>query len=73
MIRPKAFFALAIPVTFSFYSLLMNLMVPGSSIISLWSSLALAFFFCVISIAVLIKISESEEEKLISDHMNIRQ
>ncbi|GEM_PF-1812726 len=73
MIGPKGFFALAIPLTLSVYSLLLNIFVPDFQLVSIWISASLTAVFCIVSALVLLRLSENEEEKLVSDHMNMEE
>lgn len=68
MIGPKPFLILCLPLTGSIYLLLLNL--TGTGFVSIWISLGLTGLFAVISIITLLRISEKEEEKVLSDQMH---
>ncbi len=70
MIGPKGFFALAVPLTFSMYMLLLG--VQGKGILSIWISGSMVTIFSVLTVVALLRLGEKEEERLLSDHMHIR-
>lgn len=71
MIGPKGFFALAIPLTLSVYSLLLSIW--GITILPIWASAILVVVFGAVSVAALLRLAEKEEMKLLSDHMRITE
>ncbi len=73
MIGPKSFLALAVPLTLSLYSLFLNIFAPNLGFVSIWISRAFVLTFGLVSVVYLLRVSEKEEEKLVSDHMNIRE
>ncbi len=72
MIGAKFFLLLTVPLTLSVYLLMLSIF-HGITIISQWFSLGLVILLISISIVGLLRISEKEEEALLSDHMNIRE
>ncbi|MFB6216323.1 MAG: hypothetical protein ABEJ72_05050, partial [Candidatus Aenigmatarchaeota archaeon] len=67
MLNLKMFLALDIPLTVSFYSLVLNVL-KGSSFVSLPVSIVLCTVFLVISVLSIMHVTEKEEIKIISDH-----
>ncbi len=72
MIKPKGFFALVVPLTLSVYSLLLNVWGIANIPIPTWGSVVLTIVFGTVVVVSLLRLSEREEEKLLSDHMNIQ-
>jgi len=70
MISAKGFMVLCVPLTISIYLLLLNIL--GYGIVPIWISLPLTLVFGGISVVVLLIVSEREEKRLLSDHMNTR-